>query len=28
MAIPLHNRMNEDDYVYVVDCIKDIASRA
>ncbi len=25
MAIPLHNRMNEDDYRYVVDCIKDIA---
>lgn len=28
MAIPLHNRMNEDDYVYVVDCIKDIARSA
>jgi len=28
MAIPLHNRMSEDDYVYVVDCIKDIARRA
>jgi len=28
MAIPLHNRMTEDDYKYVVDCIKDIASRA
>jgi perosamine synthetase len=28
MAIPLHNRMNEDDYAYVVECIKDIARRA
>ncbi len=28
MAIPLHNRMSEDDYAYVVDCIKDIARRA
>jgi dTDP-4-amino-4,6-dideoxygalactose transaminase len=27
MAIPLHNRMNEDDYRYVVDCIKDVATR-
>lgn len=27
MAIPLHNRMNEEDYTYVVDCIKDIARR-
>ncbi len=25
MAIPLHNRMTEDDYHYVVDCIKDIS---
>ena len=24
MAIPLHNRMSEDDYKYVVDCIKRI----
>lgn len=24
MAIPLHNRMNEDDYSYVVDCIRAI----
>ncbi|CAN5172880.1 DegT/DnrJ/EryC1/StrS family aminotransferase [soil metagenome] len=24
MAIPLHNRMNEDDYKHVVDCIKSI----
>ena len=24
MAIPLHNRMNCDDYKYVVDCLKDI----
>ncbi len=28
MAIPLHNRMREDDYAYVADCIKDIAHRA
>src|SRR5690348_9741602 len=28
MAIPLHNRMSEDDYNYVVDCIKDIAHGA
>ena len=28
MAIPLHNRMIEDDYAYVVDCIKDIADGA
>jgi len=28
MAIPLHNLMSEDDYHYVVDCIKDIAYRA
>jgi perosamine synthetase len=28
MAIPLHNRMNEDDYAYVVDCIKAIARSA
>ncbi len=27
MAIPLHNKMSEDDYAYVVDCIKDIARR-
>lgn len=27
MAIPLHNRMNEDDYKYVVDCIKRVGSR-
>jgi dTDP-4-amino-4,6-dideoxygalactose transaminase len=26
MAIPLHNRMNEDDYRYVVDCIIAIAN--
>ncbi len=26
MAIPLHNRMNEDDYRYVVDCINTIAN--
>jgi dTDP-4-amino-4,6-dideoxygalactose transaminase len=25
MAIPLHNRMTEDDYAYVVDCIRTIA---
>jgi dTDP-4-amino-4,6-dideoxygalactose transaminase len=25
MAIPLHNRMSEEDYVYVVDCIRRIA---
>lgn len=25
MAIPLHNRMSEDDYVYVVDCIRGIS---
>ena len=28
MAIPLHNRMTEDDYHYVVDCIRRIARRA
>jgi perosamine synthetase len=28
MAIPLHNRMNDDDYGYVVDCIKEIARGA
>lgn len=28
MAIPLHNRMSNDDYTYVVDSIKDIAARA
>jgi dTDP-4-amino-4,6-dideoxygalactose transaminase len=28
MAIPLHNRMTEDDYHYVVDCIRHIACRA
>lgn len=28
MAIPLHNRMSEDDYGYVVECIKSIARRA
>jgi perosamine synthetase len=27
MAIPLHNRMTEDDYSYVVDCIRTIARR-
>jgi dTDP-4-amino-4,6-dideoxygalactose transaminase len=27
MAIPLHNQMDEHDYAYVVDCIKDIARR-
>jgi len=26
MAIPLHNRMNEDDYKYVADCLKNIES--
>jgi dTDP-4-amino-4,6-dideoxygalactose transaminase len=25
MAIPLHNRMNEDDYAYVIECLRDIA---
>jgi dTDP-4-amino-4,6-dideoxygalactose transaminase len=25
MAIPLHNRMSEDDYAYVVDCLRSIA---
>jgi dTDP-4-amino-4,6-dideoxygalactose transaminase len=25
MAIPLHNKMSEDDYAYVVDCINDVA---
>ena len=28
MAIPLHNRMSEDDYAYVVDCLHDIARSA
>ena len=28
MAIPLHNRMTEDDYDYVVDCLRDIARSA
>jgi perosamine synthetase len=28
MAIPLHNRMSEGDYAYVVDCIKQIARGA
>ena len=28
MAIPLHNRMTEDDYRYVVDRIRDFARRA
>lgn len=28
MAIPLHNRMTEDDYAYVVDCIRRIARGA
>jgi dTDP-4-amino-4,6-dideoxygalactose transaminase len=28
MAIPLHNRMSEDDYVYVVDCLHQIARSA
>ena len=27
MEIPVHNRMTEDDYIYVVDCIKNIARR-
>lgn len=27
MAIPLHNRMSEDDYAYVVDCLRGIAWR-
>jgi perosamine synthetase len=26
MAIPLHNRMNKEDYAYVVDCLKKIAA--
>lgn len=26
MAIPLHNRMNEEDYAYVVHCLKQIAA--
>ncbi len=26
MAIPLHNRMNEDDYAYVVHCLRQIAA--
>jgi perosamine synthetase len=25
MAIPLHNRMTEDDYSYVIECLRDIA---
>jgi dTDP-4-amino-4,6-dideoxygalactose transaminase len=25
MAIPLHNRMSEDDYAYVIQCIRSIA---
>ena len=28
MEIPVHNRMTEDDFVYVVDCIKDLARHA
>ena len=28
MAIPLHNRMSEEDYVYVVDCLHRIARDA
>jgi dTDP-4-amino-4,6-dideoxygalactose transaminase len=28
MAIPLHNRMGEDDYAYVIDCIREIARGA
>jgi len=28
MAIPLHNRMNQDDYQYVVECFKGIGHRA
>ena len=28
MAIPLHNRMTEDDYAYVVDCIRTIVGAA
>jgi perosamine synthetase len=28
MAIPLHNRMSEDDYAYVVDCIRAVAHGA
>jgi len=25
MAIPLHNRMTDDDYAYVIECLRDIA---
>lgn len=28
MAIPLHNRMSEDDYIYVVDCLRGVARGA
>ena len=28
MEIPVHNRMTEDDFIYVVDCIKEVARRA
>jgi dTDP-4-amino-4,6-dideoxygalactose transaminase len=28
MAIPLHNRMTEEDYAYVADCLQKIAGRA
>jgi len=28
MAIPLHNRMSEDDYLYVADCLRTIARHA
>lgn len=28
MAIPLHNRMSDDDYSYVIDCLKEIARSA
>ncbi len=28
MALPLHNRMTEDDYRYVADCIRDVARAA
>jgi dTDP-4-amino-4,6-dideoxygalactose transaminase len=28
MAIPLHNKMTESDYTYVVDTIRSIAQRA
>jgi perosamine synthetase len=28
LAIPLHNRMSDDDYEYVVDCLREIARKA